>query len=60
MRLLDYRANDKKAKTRADDCVDTFTMAIIKGWDLEVPGPYSTRVELARRYPLRRQGSRIG
>jgi len=35
MRLLDYRANDKKAKTRADDCVDTFTMAIIKGcWTL--------------------------
>jgi hypothetical protein len=37
MQLLNYRANDKKARTRADDLVDVFTMAVIKGWDLEIP-----------------------
>jgi hypothetical protein len=35
--LLNYRASDKKAKTRADDLVDVFTMAVIKGWNLQVP-----------------------
>ena len=35
--LLNYRANDKKARARADDLVDVFTMATIKCWDLECP-----------------------
>jgi hypothetical protein len=37
MQLLNFRLNDKKMRTRADDLVDVFTMAVIKGWDLEVP-----------------------
>jgi hypothetical protein len=36
--LLNYRASDKKARTRADDLVDVFTMAVIKTWGLEAPG----------------------
>jgi hypothetical protein len=35
--LLNYRVGDPKAKTRADDLVDVFTMAIIKTWNLQTP-----------------------
>jgi hypothetical protein len=37
MQLLNFRMNDKKMRTRADDLVDVFTMAVICGWDLELP-----------------------
>jgi hypothetical protein len=35
--LLNYRANDPKARARADDLVDVFTMAVIKAWRLQMP-----------------------
>jgi hypothetical protein len=35
--LLNYRANDKKAKARADDLVDVFCMAVIVAWNLSEP-----------------------
>jgi hypothetical protein len=38
VQLMIFRMNDKKMKTRADDLVDVFTMAVIKGWDLEASG----------------------
>jgi hypothetical protein len=37
MQLLNFRANDPKMRTRADDLVDVFTAATIKAWNLSVP-----------------------
>jgi hypothetical protein len=37
MQILNFRMNDKKMKARAEDLVDVFTTAVIKGYDLEVP-----------------------
>jgi hypothetical protein len=35
--LLNFRMNDPKIRTRADDLVDVFTMSVIKAWNLAMP-----------------------